>query len=286
MLLDLMMELTSLRGILPIAFCVAMALLGLRFLVKAYLFKKAGRKEAYRETLWASVAMFLLAPFVAAPQLGLLPATAVIGLVFLALRHGHKGWKRHTTTAVGVTLIAATSAFATAGVAPTLGFGPSMWPTQGRDFSLTWVDGRSSYETADRGDQVYIEVPRPGSPDPETGWPAGRYHKRIVGLAGDTITLDKAGIIVNGKRVADCRLPGKSMPINRWMCDVNLPKKKGGQQQYSVVWGDPDIWFGPIVTWTVADGQMFLVGDNMTESADSRDRGSVSQSWVTGHVLH
>ena len=260
MLLDLMMELTSVRGILPIAFCVAMMLLGIRFLVKAYLFKKAGRQDAYRETLWASIALFLLSPFIAAPQLGLLPATAVVGLVFLALRHGHHGWKRRATTSVGVVLIAATSACATAGVAPTLGFGPSMWPTEGRDFSLMWVDGRQSYETVDRGDQIYIQVPLPGSPDPDIGWPAGRYHKRIVGLEGDVITLDKDGLLVNGQRVADCHIPGKSMPSNRWMCDVSLIKKHGGHQSYSVVWGDPEVWFGPAVSWIVPQGEMFLVG--------------------------
>jgi signal peptidase I len=85
-----------------------------------------------------------------------------------------------------------------------------------------------------------IGVAQPDNPD---------YVKRVIGLPGDTIELNDGQLYRNGQAVNEPYLnpPTDTRP------------------------------FGPV---TVPDGMLFVLGDNRTESGDSRFQPPVGLGWV------
>ncbi len=94
-----------------------------------------------------------------------------------------------------------------------------------------------------RGDVIVFHYPRNPSED---------YIKRVIGLPGDTVSVENGQVSVNG-----------------------------------LVLEEPYIASPPQYTssWTVPDGQIFVLGDNRNQSSDSHSWGFVPVSNVVGRAL-
>lgn len=90
-----------------------------------------------------------------------------------------------------------------------------------------------------------------------------KYLKRVIGVAGDTVSRGPANtILVNGK-------------------PVMLPAPCGDNNSYR----DLAAWGPPFETVTVPQGSVFVIGDNLDNSYDSRMFGPVRMDKVKGKVL-
>ncbi|HPR34847.1 MAG TPA: signal peptidase I [Anaerolineaceae bacterium] len=78
------------------------------------------------------------------------------------------------------------------------------------------------------------------------------YIKRVIGLPGDTINVASGVVKVNGQAITEPYI-------------AELPGYTG--------------------TWTVPDGELFVLGDNRNHSSDSHDWGFVQKEWVVGKAI-
>lgn len=124
-----------------------------------------------------------------------------------------------------------------------------------------------------RGDVVVFDCPaRAACPPPEGGALPVRvlrglleavglrqpsteeYIKRVIGLPGDVVQGAKGRVYVNGKLLVEPYLPPGTTTSD----------------------------FGPV---QVGDGQLWVMGDNRTQSADSRAFGAIERSSVVGRAI-
>jgi len=130
--------------------------------------------------------------------------------------------------------------------------GASMDPTFGSgDYIFT---SKITYKMRSyhRGDVIVFKSP--GNPDIE-------YIKRIIGIPGDTVMVKDSEVYVNGKRLTEAYISAKT---NLW---------EGGYSKN----GEPI---------KVADGMLFVMGDNRPRSSDSREFGQITQESVIGQVFY
>jgi signal peptidase I len=80
------------------------------------------------------------------------------------------------------------------------------------------------------------------------------YVKRIIGLPGDQVQGAQGRVFVNGKALVEPYLPTGTITSD----------------------------FGPV---RVPDGQLWVMGDNREQSADSRVFGTITQSSVVGRAV-
>jgi signal peptidase I len=121
--------------------------------------------------------------------------------------------------------------------------GPSMLPTlQSGEYTLN----TKSYDVPVRGDIVVFHEPGPGGEQID-------IIKRVVGVAGDTVSVTNGVATVNGS--PEPRHPGVS----------------AGMDSY-----------GPE---TVPAGTVFVLGDDRPESLDSRFRGPIPLDQVQGRAV-
>ena len=85
--------------------------------------------------------------------------------------------------------------------------------------------------------------------------------KRVIGLPGDTLTDRNATIYVNGLALDE--------PYLNLSCKGTTFPTKNGKP----------------VSFTVTDGQAFVMGDNRCESFDSRRFGAIPDSSVIGRAF-
>lgn len=100
----------------------------------------------------------------------------------------------------------------------------------------------------------------------------GLIIKRVVGMPGDMVEIQRGHIFINGSEVAP---PYDIAP--RWRVlvggnEVNAPSR----------FGESHSFYGPI---TLADGLYFVLGDNRDNSIDSRSFGPVPRNTIKGRVL-
>ena len=134
-----------------------------------------------------------------------------------------------------------------------------------RVFALDWhpVASDSMAPTVDSGDIVVVDK-LPWRSDHVTrgelvtfASPVDRKPlvKRVVAVAGDTVAIDDAVLVVNGHRVSEPYV------------------------DYGRIDGT---YFGPV---TVPPDHLFVLGDNRSGSVDSRVYGAIPSDAVTGRVL-
>ena len=112
------------------------------------------------------------------------------------------------------------------------------------------------FDTYKRGDIVVFTPPEDWvQPD---GTP---FIKRVIGLGGDTVEVRDGSVFIDGSRLDESYTFGQP----------DEPK------QPTTVSGDED-------RWVVPEGELFLMGDHRTNSADSRTFGPVKAEQVIGRA--
>lgn len=116
--------------------------------------------------------------------------------------------------------------------------------------------------TLSSGDHVIVDkrayshqAPRPGDVVVVEG-PGGRMIKRVAAVGGDAVGIEDGVLVVNGR------------PVDEPMVDHRLVD---------------GLYFGPV---TVPLGTIYVLGDNRSNSVDSRAFGPVPLDRLIGRVLH
>jgi signal peptidase I len=147
---------------------------------------------------------------------------------------------------------------------------------------LPFIGGRLFGHLPERGDVVILTPPHESSD----------YIKRVIGLPGDTIEVREGVVWLNGKPIPRVAEKPAMIPV-----DANVPCDRGLEAQFRITGKDGKLYcalpvfretlpsgrsydtidmgyepgtgddYGPI---TVPANQIFVMGDNRDESADSR----------------
>jgi signal peptidase I len=107
-----------------------------------------------------------------------------------------------------------------------------------------------------RGDIIVFKPPEVTTESPRQD----PFIKRVIGVAGDTVELRKGAVYVNGVELDE----------------PYVFKVDGVAQQTG-----PE---GSETKWTVADGELFVMGDHREASSDSRRFGKIKVSEVIGRA--
>lgn len=132
------------------------------------------------------------------------------------------------------------------------------------------IPSGSMLDTIQIGDRVFSEKVSYYFRDPEQGDiitfadpenPQRTLIKRVIAVGGQTVDLKDGYVYVDGKKLNEPYTEGKqSLPLNTaYGVSITYP-------------------------YTVPDGYLWVMGDNRTNSADSRYFGAVSKDSVTGHA--
>jgi len=112
------------------------------------------------------------------------------------------------------------------------------------------------FDTYKRGDIVVF--------NPPANWVQAQgqpYIKRVIGIGGDKIDLKGGKVLVNGTPLLE---------------QAYVYQEDGTSQPTDALIG--------VGSWVVPEGQLFLMGDHRSNSADSREFGSVDISAVIGRA--
>ena len=144
-------------------------------------------------------------------------------------------------------------------------------------FEHFWVPTPSMAATLTPGDHVLVDrlayrVKAPQRGDVVVFHPPGQeavYIKRIIGVPGDTISLRDGAVYVNGRRL-----------------DEPYVRESAGALERTDPWSSGDTASWSLVTpYVVPAGNYFVMGDNRTDSDDSRDWGPVPRAAVLGEAV-
>ena len=178
-------------------------------------------------------------------------------------------------------------------------------------FSIPLIPGRIFAREPKQGDVVVFKAPPSQRDD---------YIKRVIGLPGDVVqmrngVLELNGVALKKERIADlvisvsenmilaAQLDGSPFPC--WLPDFEEPSQTGGRQcryprytetlpngrSYDILDLDSGLPGDDTQAFVIAEGEIFLMGDNRDRSADSRFPadgkaiGIVSQENLVGRAL-
>lgn len=100
------------------------------------------------------------------------------------------------------------------------------------------------FHAPERGDVIVFHYPLDTTRD---------FIKRIIGLPGDTITVDQTNVWVNGVKLKEPYISTSANPTGR--------------------------------TWKIPPNVYFVMGDNRPVSDDSRDWGCVPKDYIVGKAV-
>jgi signal peptidase I len=134
----------------------------------------------------------------------------------------------------------------------------------------------AAWDHPQRGDIVVFYSPRDGQ----------RLVKRVIGLPGDTLALDRNRLYLNGKALTYENLDTdivNQMPIDVQKDYVFLTEQLEASPHPVMVALSRTIFssFSPV---TVPQGNYFVMGDNRDNSADSRFFGLVDRNRIVGRA--
>ncbi|HEY2824684.1 MAG TPA: signal peptidase I [Gemmatimonadales bacterium] len=115
---------------------------------------------------------------------------------------------------------------------------------------------------------------------PET--PDTTVVKRVIGVPGDTISMENDSIYVNGKALAEPYVKREVGSV-----DIEDPKMAAWQRS-RVVKRDPQMYRPSLKNWgpmVVPRDSFFVMGDNREESYDSRYWGFLGRDRIEGSPL-
>lgn len=160
-----------------------------------------------------------------------------------SIRQGQSFWREIVET---ILLIVAIYAFVNLATARFVVDGHSMLPNFDTDQFI--IVSRLSYlfDEPARGDVVVFHYPRQQERD---------FIKRIIGLPGETITIQNGRVYVNGERLEEPYID-RFCPGTR--CDG---------------------------TWEIGPDEYFVLGDNRGSSQDSQDFGPVERQYMVGRAF-
>lgn len=127
----------------------------------------------------------------------------------------------------------------------------------------------------ERGDVMVFRYPE----DPNVN-----YIKRVIGLPGDEVTYRNKMLFINGEPMPQQQLGmwiGEGRNRNPSGRRPQLFSENLGEMDHQVVIY-PDRQDRQTRTWTVPEGQFFVMGDNRDQSLDSRSWGFVPEDNLVG----
>ncbi len=135
-----------------------------------------------------------------------------------------------------------------------------------------------------RGEVFVFRYPGVGENDPAEGTD---YIKRVIGLPGDTISVEENRVSVNGVPFSYAESgvfvgqgPSSEMTGSRIIAET-MPGKTHNMLEMD---GIP-LGYRHNGTWVVPAGHYFAMGDNRDRSADSREWGFVPEKNLVGHAM-
>ena len=109
------------------------------------------------------------------------------------------------------------------------------------------------------------------------------FVKRVIGLPGDNIDLSGAAITVNSQPLTQGLVTDLGNgELNQLLGDHIATRERAGDKEYIVVWKKNPQKHSE--SFSVPNGQIFVLGDNRDNTLDSRKFGGVSMSDVVGRA--
>jgi signal peptidase I len=100
--------------------------------------------------------------------------------------------------------------------------------------------------------------------------PEQQYVKRIIGLPGDTISVNATEIVLNGSPILRCHVGAWRYAEAGGQAHVGELWLEALEETKWLVFHDGSVSALPAGPWTVAPGEVFVLGDNREQSHDSR----------------
>lgn len=135
-----------------------------------------------------------------------------------------------------------------------------------------------------RGDVFVFRFPGMGVGDPTEGTD---YIKRVIGLPGDTITVDENRVSVNGVPFTYREIGvfvGQGVSSEMTGSRIYAESMPGKTHAMLEMDGVPP-GYRNNGTWVVPEGHYFAMGDNRDRSADSREWGFVPERNLVGRAM-